>query len=506
MKNKFNKLNFAKQRKIVVLITLFLIINRMEIIANNIAISNLNLVGKNVTDHYTMIQFDISWENSFRVNTGSSNWDAAWIFVKYRYSGGVWQHAFLNNSGHSTPLGSIIAPGLLNPSSAFNSSTNPGLGVFIYRDSEGTGTFSKTGVQLRWNYGENSVGDNDDVEVQVYAIEMVYIPQGSFTIGSGGNEVSAFYKYPTTSNPYTINSEAAIPVGPTTNNLYYSSTTYGGDQLGPIPANYPKGYNAFYCMKYEISQNGYVDFLNNLPSTQAANRFSMSLSYRNSINVSNGIYYTSSPYVACNFISWPDLAAYLDWSGLRPMSEFEFEKACRGTLNPVTNEYAWGTSNIASNIYTLNYAGGSNEEIASNFNTTSGNAAHSLTTPRFGLINGPLRTGVFAGSSGNFNRATAGATYYGVMEMSGNLWERPVTVGNATGRAFDGAHGDGSLSTAGASNVSTWPGLDAYGSNFRGGHWGEAAVYLRVSDRYYAAYTDAGRFFYTGGRGVRIAP
>ena len=29
-------------------------------------------------------------------------------------------------------------------------------------------------------------------------------------------------------------------------------------------------------------------------------------------------------------ISWSDMSAYLDWSGLRPMTELEYEKACRG--------------------------------------------------------------------------------------------------------------------------------------------------------------------------------
>ena len=112
--------------------------------------------------------------------------------------------------------------GLLDPSSAFNSTANPGLGVFMYRSANGTGTNTWTGAKLQWNYGINSVADNTMVEIQVCAIEMVYVPTGTFSIGSGGSETSAFYKYPTTTNTYSVSSENAITIGTATNNLYYA--------------------------------------------------------------------------------------------------------------------------------------------------------------------------------------------------------------------------------------------------------------------------------------------
>jgi hypothetical protein len=41
------------------------------------------------------------------------------------------------------------------------------------------------------------------------------------------------------------------------------------------------------------------------------------------------------------------MAAFADWSGLRPMSELEYEKACRGYNTPaVPNEYAWGNAKL----------------------------------------------------------------------------------------------------------------------------------------------------------------
>ena len=269
--------------------------------ANDITVSNLSLTGQNITEHYTFVKFDISWENSWRTSSAPNNWDAAWVFVKYRIDGGEWQHAWLNDEGHINPTGSTIAVGLLKPDSAFNPTTNPGMGAFIYRDTDGTGTFSGTGVQLRWNHGDNGVNDNEIADIRVYAIELVYIPQGSFDAGSGGAEGSAFYKYPTTTNPYQISSEDEISVGTANDNLYYNYTTYGGDQLGPVPATFPKGYNAFYCMKYEISQQGYVDFLNSLTQPQANARKYSGNTYRYAITGSTvGSYATTNPYVACN--------------------------------------------------------------------------------------------------------------------------------------------------------------------------------------------------------------
>jgi len=477
--------------------------------ANNVTVTNFSLTGRNAAEHYIMVRFDLTWENSWRTSSAPNNWDAAWVFVKYRIGTGAYQHAWLNNTGHVNPAGSTITTGLLDPVLPFNPTTNPGIGAFIYRDADGTGTFSKTGVQLRWNYGANGVADNAVIDISVYAIENVYVPQGSFYAGSGGTEYNPYYKYPTTTNPYQISSEGAITVGTAADNLYYANTGgNGGDQLGPIPSAFPKGYNAFYCMKYEISQQGYVDFLNSLTTVQASNRYSnLYYGYRYGITVSSGVYGTTNPFVACNYLSWADLAAYLDWSGLRPMTELEFEKSCRGTLPAVPNEYAWGTTGIASSAYTLSNSGLTNENIATNYSTTVGNVACPITTPPNGSINGPVRVGIFAGNGSNTGRVSSGAAYYGIMEMTGNVYERPVTVGNPTGRGFTGSNGNGLLSATGDADASNWPGTTAVGSGVRGGSWCNSATYLRVSDRGGAAGgAGIGRDIGIGGRGVRVAP
>src|SRR5688572_19297436 len=250
--------------KIILIAIVFFILFNQYAFCNNVQVSNVRLTGQNTTDNFTMVEFDIMWENSWRYAPGSGpgNWDATWIFIKYKIGdGGNWQHAWLNDTGHTYCNNTELTNGLRSPELPFNYNTNPSLGIFLYRNSPGSGTHSCNDIKLKWNYGSNNVPDDAQVDIRVFAIEMVYIPQGNFYVGSGGSEVGGFYKYPATTTPFLINSEAAITVGTATDNLYYPNPTgESGDQAGPIPAAFPKGYNAFYAMKYEISQQGYSDF------------------------------------------------------------------------------------------------------------------------------------------------------------------------------------------------------------------------------------------------------
>jgi hypothetical protein len=88
------------------------------------------------------------------------------------------------------------------------------------------------------------------------------------------------------------------------------------------------------------------------------------------------------------------------------------------------------------------------------------------------------------------------------MELSGNLWERVVTVGNATGRTFSGVHGNGTLTAGGAADVSGWPA--AAGTGWKGGSWFNTTTNsATTSDRAQAAIADNTRAADAGGRGVR---
>lgn len=462
--------------------------------ANNIEVSNIDLTGLNVANSNMLVELDLSWENSWKVGDRR---DAAWVFVKYKPAGSnEWYHATLstNDSDHQAASGGT------------HDTPSDGKGTFVYRSSDGTGNVNYANIGLRWDYGADgqSFQKGDPIEVSVFAIEMVYVPEGSFYLGSGGAEVAPFYKYPTVTAPYLVTNEAAITVGPATGNLYYATDGDGGDQSGPIPASFPKGFQAFYCMKAEISQGQYAGFLNKLTATQDGTRYSSSFgSNRYRITAPTTNHVAEVPDRACNFLSWEDGAAYADWAALRPMTELEYEKACRGPEFPVANEFAWGSNTIFGSAYTFTNDGLPNAKVTNGGG--AGNANYSSTDP-----NGPLRCGIFAASFGaSPSRAEAGATYYGIMEMSGSVCERCVTVGHTTGRTFTGAHGDGVLTAAGEATTASlnWPPAGtAAGAGFRGGQYAYNSNYARVSDRNLAAKPITGRYHDRGWRAVRSAP
>ncbi len=481
------------------LCALFFVAFCLPMFANNITISTPTLTNSSAADGYGFVTFDLSWENSWRLSSGVSNWDAAWVFVKYRVSGGEWLPANLHNTGHLAGTGTEadITVGLVDDNADFHASTNPGIGAFVYRSSNGTGTFTSTGLKLRWDYGADGIAGGTNVEVKVFAIEMVRVLEGSFNVGGGGGVANSHFTSTTIS---TANATTA-PSGSGT--LGGAAGGYPTGQTAPANASWPNGYGAFYCMKYEVTQQQYVDFLNTLTQMQAdARKYTLDpLDYRYAITGTEvGSYSTTHPNVACNYLSWADDAAYADWSGLRPMTELEFEKACRGPLAAVTDEYAWGTAAVAGSAYTLSNAATASEGIATNYSISAGNAMYNTTK---GTIGGPVRVGLFAANGSNSGRVSAGASYWGIMELSGNVWERPVTIANEKGRAFTGTHGDGVLDISGDANAATWPGTDAVGAGWRGGSWIYETFAVQVSNRSLASDSSPNRLFNIGFRAVR---
>jgi len=464
--------------------------------ANNILISNISLENLNAPN-WVQVEFDLSWENSWRLSAGPSNWDAAWVFIKYRVNSGEWLHAQLAQTDFVASAGSTIAV------------TNDGVGAFIYRDSDGSGDLNLQNMRLRWDYG--AIDPNDIIDVQVFGVEMVYVPEGSFEVGgTSGDEVGKFYSLISTT-PYNVSSENSINVATSLGNLYYSTSVVGsrpGDQLGPIPAAFPKGFNAYYCMKYEMSQGQWVSFFNTLSPTQKiANditgpdgKNSDTPLSRNTISWADGAgsATTTSPDVALNYVNNDFLYAYLDWAGLRPMTELEYEKACRGPIEPKAGEFAWGNANIAATDYTIINDSQPNE-LVTNPGVGTGNANYSDTN---GTPSGPKRVGILAASAVNKTREETGGSYYGIMEFTGNLYERCITVGNPEGRAFTANHGNGILTVDGRANVASWPTTNT-GIGYRGGSFFNSTAFIRVSDRYDAATVLAGANNRLGFRGVR---
>ena len=158
-----------------------------------------------------------------------NNWDAAWVFVKYRKNGGDWAHATLNETGHSMGTGTAATYdlGLVDPTAAYNLSTNPAVGAFIYRSGVGAGTFSQTGISLSWNYQQDGVSDNDTVDIQVFGIEMILVPQNTFFAGDKGTSTGSFTQGSSDIDAWYIGSEDAISVTNTSGNGTNSGETLG---------------------------------------------------------------------------------------------------------------------------------------------------------------------------------------------------------------------------------------------------------------------------------------
>ncbi len=591
-----------------------------SISASNIRIQNTRLANLDTTAGTVRVQFDLSWDNSWRLppTLAPANWDAAWVFVKFRVgfvnplftvlsasSGAttltvnstlglrvgqplhitagtgtlgantlitaidtatseitlsvattgaisnatveatrIWEAAWLHNDDHSVPAGTTVQIGLPDESAGgggFDASTNPGVGAFVYRSAPGSGDISLTDLALRWNYRLQGLGDDAIVDVQVFGIEMVYVPEGSFLAGSGGTETNSFTTADNTAGntiPYLIGAVAPTLQGNNAGSNAANLSARGeldltGTGTASLAADFPTGYAAFYSMKHEISQQAYVDFLNSLRRNQqnertetdlsegitsVTNRFVLSgtstVTNRNSLRCdatidgtapltfycdlnANGTSGESADgaFLACNFLSWADVATYLDWAGLRPLTELEFEKAGRGNLSATPDAYAWGTTGITEATGISN--GGARDETASN-------AAAQVNAGNQGGVSGPLRTGVFA--DGESSRLQAGAGFYGILELSGNVWERTITVGHADGRSFTGLHGDGKTTDAGQADVNNWPDTTATGVGFRGGNWADAITALTISDRSRAATVVSGRENISGGRGGRLLP
>lgn len=511
--------------------------------ANNIKIDSApSLVsqdvsaGANSSANFNYIQFDMSWENSWR---DPINWDAAWVFVKYKVGSGNWQHATLSavDAQHS-----ITAD---NGSPASIKAVTGGYGVFVYRSGNGNGTLNLDGIRLRWNYGANGVSDNAIVTVKVFAIEMVQVPTGSFTCGDyGGNSVFL---------NTLINTGNATQTPVYNNGVYEGGSPYGYTSSGgamfttpqlPVNATYPNGYNGYYMMKYELTQDAYVDFLNTLTRNQQAshvqtnittgvtsvtNRYVMSnsatVAYRNGIRCDASISGSAPVVFYCdldadgtsvnglaneagdgqvipvNYVNWSDLTAYMDWSGLRPLTELEFEKACRGNQAIVPSEYAWGTNSIAFSQYTYTNNAQANEQIATNYSTTIGNGnAVTIGTMPAVPNNGPCRTGIFAGNVNNTTdyRVRAGAGYYGAMELTGNLTEMLVVH---TSSGYTGESGDGILDATGNATITNLSNVGFAG--MRGADFTTVVSAVFMASRANATTFPSVRAQYLGIRGGR---
>ncbi len=485
----------------VLLPVLLLLCTITGVKANNIRVEGKTRV-TGFTGDTAIVEVTLRWDNSWR---DDFNWDAAWVFFKYKKRGleNPWQHAYLSSSGHvlSTSAGNE------GGDYAYMVGANAGKvnGLYIMRNGISEGNVSVR-LQAKWPLNGTGLTSADfgnalnEIYVAVHAIEMVYVPYGAYYLGDASSYKS-----------FAVGDTAAVVID---SESALTLSAKNGMPNVSLAASYPKGYAGFYVMKYETSQEQYVEFLNSLTLEQQKARVTNNnfatmkrgdyvfgditqpscrngivfieqrkantpVVFGNNLNPANDLFSTDDGQtLACNYMSIEDMIAYCSWSGLRPMSELEYEKACRRFYPQVPDkgEYAWNTNNGVNRLNglgDLNYRGDQREQALSYLKNVNSGTSNS--------INGPVRCGLFATSA--TNQTQAGATYWGVMEMSGNLKELCVSVGNP--------NFNGSSSGTGVYNAAYWnTAVSSYG--VRGGGFNSADDLLRTSDR-----TEAMNYFTT---------
>lgn len=520
--------------------------------ANNLELSSLNVSATNTAEGTITFNYDLTQDNSWKNTT---NFDAVWIFMKYSIDGGrTWKHASMSGRG-TNPVGYVV------PSSMQVVVPEDQKGFFLQRNEFGTGRLDFKNLTFVWNYNQDgltaAVAQSPNTLHKIFGIEMVYIPQGPFYAGDGNSSSEYRFKQGSADDdPWYIQNESAFTTSNATSDTYYyqSSNAAGENASGDaflVPSSFPKGYAAFYMMKYELTEGQWVSFFNTLTNAQKINRditsstnggkntddvvFRNTISWDSTNPSSNAT--TSRPARPMTYISWPDVAAFSAWAGLRPITELEYEKAARGKdIMPIVDEFAWGSTTAvspnAADIYPNSNEDGS--EIINGPANINRNAL--LWQSGDGRVGGPaanqagpLRVGIFAANASN--RISSGASYYGVMELSGNLAEPVVSLGRVKGRQFLATHGSGELTTTtgyeGYATNTDWPGIDnvdaargitgTIGIGYRGGDFASSNVrFLQLSSRsfsakdpdslgYYQRY-DASFGIFGGGRLGRTAP
>ncbi|MFH1004404.1 MAG: SUMF1/EgtB/PvdO family nonheme iron enzyme [Bacteroidota bacterium] len=476
-------------------------------LANNLTVSNI-VVTQNAGVGGT-VAFTLSWDNSWRVALAPTNWDAVWVFVKFKDCLALSNVAFTHGTLSATTSAHSFGANLeaMTTINAAAGSTVQGAtlddatgGIMLRRNTAGSGTISSN-VSL---YISNLPANTMSLSTKVIGIEMVYCPQYDFYLGDATSD-HRFRNTAADNNPMLITSAFEIAAS----NFYLIDPAI---PITGVPAAWPKGYYGFYIMKYEIPEELYVTFLNTLNQTQQLIRYPGNLTFRNQTQfVSGTTYLAGRPDRAQNWLSWSDFSALLDWAALRPPTELEWEKAARGSAGWVAGEYAWGNTTISNgNTFTGSpiFSGENGTEVL----TTGNSNCVSVIFVNGDGGQGPVRAGIFSTSSST--RTTAGASYYGAMEMSGNIIEFTVAMHSTpASNVYTRTWGDGSIDVLTANhNIGVWPAAGTTTTNFstanligmRGGFWGNAVAELRISTRHHV-YEDTrwNRDSWTGGRGAR---
>ena len=294
------------------------------------------------------VRFDLVWPNAAQPGTHHV---ALWVFFKARAQGNAeWRPVRLAADKVLNPTGYGQTGGL--PLEFVVPDGKDGFtGMFLRRTQECKGTLVASNITALISLETlNTEHRTLNTNLLVFALEMAYVPEGPFEVGASGqtprNRLFAYTgknvtrtersfqadysDFADNTPPYRITGPGAIPTGRQPGKLWAQGLT--PEDGGEIPASFPSGFAAFYCMKDVLLQGQYAAFLNTLTDAQAKKRYypdGHGPDIKRTGDPSNYTYTASSPDGACHYISWADGAAFAAWAGLRPMTELEYEKANR---------------------------------------------------------------------------------------------------------------------------------------------------------------------------------
>jgi len=402
---------------------------------------------------YSTVSFDLAWANSWRAKwkepaeknvTGKpldvENWDAAWVFLKFREPG---SNAFLHTTlssevgDHRVPAGVALDVGLSNDG-------RHGVGVFVYRNAIGSGANDFKNIKLRWLHTADKA-DPSKAVMSAHVIGMVYVPGGPFQS-----------KVPWQTSLTTIRIADA--------------TKEGGCRVATntaVNAAWPNGYNAFYSTKYAISQGQYAEFLNSQgPAEGDPGRYGLSR-FMIRCDTNAAVYVAEVPDRGCNFLNWKQILSYEAWAGLRPPTDLEYEKACRGPRAVARGEEAWSAGICAPS------------------------------------------PGIGKGLVPDLPDNDAGASYWGIrgLSLSGCVQEWPGIIfdNDEYGSGYKGMHGEGRTAPP-----EDWPTACSIGAIYGVRNCGDVATWLVPADLDRAVILGEGLIFDRtgryGARAVRTAP